>query len=295
MVLNHPPMKRCSLFSLFPAASVLLGFRANGTPVPQPAFTEAGFAIAVQCWSFKEFTLFESIEMAAAAGAGGIELYPGQMLGGNHGDVKFSTDLTDGEIQSLLDHLKKHHIAALNFGVTGIPKEEVEARKTFDFAKKLGLYGITTESISSLDTLEKLAAQYDIKVCFHNHPKPTALWHPDTIWNAIEDRHKNIGFCADIGHWASSGLDPMAVVKKVASRVHAFHLKDRSSIEEPSRDQPFGTGIIDIPMILDEVLKHSFAGNVSIEYEFNWKTSLPEISQCVGYLRAYSKLSEHGK
>jgi sugar phosphate isomerase/epimerase len=279
-----------SLLRKFPAASVLLAFRANGAPVPQSAFTEAGFAIAVHCWSFKEFTLFESIEMAAAAGAGGIEIYPGQKLGGDYGEVKFSTDLTDGEIQSILGHLKKNHIAALNYGVTEISKSEAEARKTFELAKKLGLYGITTESLGSLDTLEKLAVEYDIKVCFHNHPKPTALWHPDTIWEAIEGRHDNIGYCADIGHWASSGLDPLQVIKKAASRVHAFHLKDRSSIDYPSRDQPYGTGVVDIPAILDQVRKHGFAGNVSIEYEFNWKTSLPEISQCVGYLRAYSKL-----
>ena len=279
-----------SLLRKFPAASALLAFRANGAPVPQPAFTGAGFAIAVHCWSFKEFTLFESIEMAAAAGAGGIELYPGQKLGGGHGDVKFSVDLTNDEIQSLLDQLKKHHLAALNLGVADIPKEESAARKSFELARKLGLYGITTESLGSMDTLEKLAAEYDIKVCFHNHPKPTALWHPDTLWNAIDGRHENIGFCADIGHWAASGLDPLKVIQKVASRVHSFHLKDRSSIEEPSRDQPFGTGVIDIPALLDEVRRHGFAGNVSIEYEFNWETSLPEISQCVGYLRAYSKM-----
>lgn len=278
------------LLRKFPAASALLAFRANGAPVPQPAFTEAGFAIAVHCWSFKDFTLYESIEMASAAGAGGIEVYPGQKLGGNHGDVKFGLDLTDFEIQSLVGHLKKHRLAVLNFGVTEIPIIEVDARKVFDLAKKLGLYGITTESLGSLDTLENLAAEYDIKVCFHNHPKPTALWHPDTLWKAIEGRHKNIGFCADIGHWASSGLDPLGVVRKIASRVHSFHLKDRASLAEPSRDQAFGTGVIDIPAILDEVRQHGFAGNVSIEYEFNWKTSLPEISQCVGFLRAYSKL-----
>jgi sugar phosphate isomerase/epimerase len=279
-----------SLLSFFPAAAGLLAFRANGAPVPQPAFTEAGFSICIQCWSFMEFTLFEAIEMAAAAGAGGVELYPGQKLGGDHSDATFSIDLTDEQLRSILAHLEKHHIAAVNFGVIDIPKDEADARKIFELAKRFNLYGITTESLGSLDTLEKLATEYDLKVCFHNHPKPTALWHLDTVWKAIEGRHPNIGFCADIGHWASSNLDPLEVIRKIAPRVHSFHLKDRASIHEPSRDQPLGTGIIDLPAILDEVIKHGFAGNVSIEHEYNWKTNLPEISQCVGYLRAYSKL-----
>ena len=283
-------MKRRSLLTMFPAASALLAFRANGAPLPQPAVTEAGFAIAVQCWSFKEFTLFQAIEMAAAAGMGGVEVFKGQLLSGDHGDVKFGPDLSDEKVQAVIDHLKKNNLAAVNFGVTDISKDEAEARKTFELAKKLNLYGVTTESLGSIDTLEKLAKEYDIKVCFHNHPKPTALWNPETIWKALEGRHENLGYCADLGHWASSGLDPLEVIKKVAPRVRSFHMKDRESIEAPSRDRPFGTGVIDNVAILDEVRKHGFAGNVTIEYEYNWKTNLPEVAQCVGYLRAYSKM-----
>ena len=47
---------------------------------------------------------------------------------------------------------------------------------------------------------------------------------------------------------------------------------------------------LDNVAILDEVRKHGFAGNVTVEYEHNWKTNLPEVAQCVGYLRAYSKM-----
>jgi sugar phosphate isomerase/epimerase len=283
-------MKRRSLLTMIPAASALLALRSKAAPIPQAALTPAGFGISVQCWSFKEFTLFEAIEMAAAAGMGGVEVFPGQKLGGGHGDVKFGPDLPDDKVQAILDHLKKNNLVAYNFGVTEISKDETEARKTFELAKKLGLYGVTTESLDALDTLEKLAKEYDVKVCFHNHPKPTALWNPDKIWKAIDGRHQNIGYCADIGHWATSGLDPLAVIKKIAPRVLAFHMKDRASIEKWTHDRPFGTGVIDNIAILDEVRKHGFAGNVTIEYEHNWKTSLPEIAQCAGYLRAYSRM-----
>lgn len=278
-----------SLLSLFPAASALLAYRAGGELIPQPAFTEAGFGISVHCWSFKEFTLFEAIEMAAATGAGGVELYPGQKLGENYGQATLTPEMQERELQAVIDHLKKHHLVAHNCGVIEIPNNESEARRIFEFARKLGLYGITTESIGSINLLEKLAVEYGIQICFHNHPKPTALWNPQLVWKELEGRHQNLGYCADIGHWASSGLNPLKVVREIAPRIRSFHLKDRSSISEWSHDRPFGTGIIDISAILDEARKHGFAGNISIEYEHNWKMNLPEIAQCVGYLRAYSK------
>jgi sugar phosphate isomerase/epimerase len=284
-------MKRRSLLTMIPAATALLAFRSKGAPIPQPALTAAGFAISVQCWSFKEFTLFEAIEMAAAAGTH-VEVFPGQKIGGPLADLKFTPDLPDESLQVVIDHLKAHQVNAVNFGVTAISKDETEARKTFEFAKKLKLYGVNTESIDAIDTLEKLAKEYDIKVCFHNHPKKPFydLWNPDFVYNAVKDRHENVGICADIGHWATSGLDPLEVIKKVAPRVRSFHMKDREFNMKWSHDRPFGTGVIDNITILDEVRKHGFAGNVSIEYEHNWKTNLAEVAQCSGYLRAYSKM-----
>ncbi len=283
-------MKLRTLLRLLPAASAVPAFFSKGESVIVPAITKAGFSIAIQCWSLKEFTLFEAIEMAAAAGAGGVELYKGQKLGGGHGDLVFSEDLPDAKLHALIDQLERNHIAAINLGVVDVPEDETKARKLFDLAKKLNLHGITTESAGAIDTLEKLSREYDLKVCFHNHPKPTALWHPDTVWKLLEGRHENLGFCADIGHWASSGLDPLEVVKKVAPRIRSFHLKDRNSISEWTHDRPFGTGVIDLPAILDEARNHGFAGNVTIEYEHNWQTNLPEIAQCAGFLRAYAAM-----
>jgi sugar phosphate isomerase/epimerase len=286
-------MKRRSLFTMVPAASALLALRSHGKPINPDALTDAGFTISVQCWSLKSFTLWEAIEKAAAAGASAAELFPGQKIGGDLGDTKLGPEISDDQIAKLVDHAKKNGITPVNFGVTGISKDEAEARKTFEFAKKLGLYGVTTESLDALDTLEKLAKEYDIKVCFHNHPKPTAMWNPDKTWEAIKDRHENIGFCADVGHWATSGLEPLEVIKKVAPRVRSFHMKDREAVGKWTHDRPFGTGVIDNAAILDEVRKHGFAGNVTIEYEHNWETNVPEIAQCVGYLRAYSKLKKN--
>jgi sugar phosphate isomerase/epimerase len=283
-------MDRRTLLTILPAATAGLAIPARSKPIPAESLDSAGFAISVQCWSFKEFTLFEAIEKSAAAGASTIEVFPGQRIGGPFGNEKVDPAMGDDKIRAILDHGSKYGIKPVNFGVTGIPEDEAKARIIFEFAKKLGLYGVTTESLEALDTLEKLAREFDLKVCFHNHPKPTKLWDPDKIWKAIEGRDQRIGYCADIGHWATSGLVPLEVIRKIAPRVHAFHMKDRAEVGKWTHDRPFGTGIIDNVAILDEVRKHGFAGNVSIEYEHNWKTSEPEIAQCVGYLRAYGSI-----
>jgi len=283
-------MNRRNLFTLIPAASAALALRSKAMPIAPVALGSAGFAISVQCWSFKKFTLFEAIEKSAAAGATAVEIFPGQKIGGPFGNGKVDPSMPDDQIAAILKQCAKNNITPANFGVTGIPKDEVKARVIFEFAKKLGLYGVTTESLESIDTLEKLAKEYDLKVCLHNHPKPSKLWNPDKIWKAIEGRDERIGYCADIGHWATSGLAPLDVIRKIAPRVHAFHMKERTEVGKWTHDRPFGTGIIDNVAILDEVRKHGFAGNVSIEYEHNWDTSQVEIAQCVGYLRAYGKM-----
>ena len=50
---------------------------------------------------------------------------------------------------------------------------------------------------------------------------------------------------------------------------------------------PFGTGGCNVAGIIDELKRQHFAGNASIEYEFDWTNSLPAVSQCVGFVRGY--------
>jgi len=52
-------------------------------------------------------------------------------------------------------------------------------------------------------------------------------------------------------------------------------------------DVPFGTGVADIPGILEELKAKNFQGSLSIEYEYHWDNSAPEAGQCVGFVRGY--------
>ena len=188
--------------------------------------------------------------------------------------------------------LAEHHLRAVNYGVVSIPKDEAAARKVFDFAKALDLYAVITESVESMDTIEKLVKEYDIHVGIHNHPRQPKnpnykVWDPNYVLSVVRSRDSRIGSCADTGHWVRSGLRPVECLRILQGRVVSSHLKDLNQMGPDAHDVPYGTGVSDIPGILDELKLQGFAGNISIEYEYNWTTSLPEVAQCIGFVRGY--------
>ena len=247
-----------------------------------------GFYIGSQCWTFNKFTVTEAIEFTARSGGTIVEFFPGQKLAPDS-DVKWGHDAPADSYKRVADELNKWKITPMNYGVVGVPNDEKGARAVFDFAKKWNLYGITTESHESVALMEKLAEEYKIAVCFHNHPgradDPSyKIWNPKFVLEITKDRSPLVGSCADTGHWIRSGLNAMESLKLLGKRVLSMHLKDR--IDEKSEDMIFGRGKADVVGMLEYVRSQGFKGNVSIEYETNWEHSLGDVSQCIGYVRA---------
>src|SRR5205809_1437903 len=216
-----------------------------------------GFALGCQAYTFNRFSVFEAIEKTAQAGGKVIEFYPNQKLSPEQPEVKWDHNASAEIIQKVKDKLALHHIKAVNYGVVGIPKDEAGARKIFEFARKLGLYGITTESVESIDTIEKLVKEYNIRVGFHDHPKQPnnpsyKMWDPNYILSVVKDRDARIGSCADTGHWVRSNLKPVECLRILKGRIISSHLKDLNEMGE-GHDLPFGTGVSDVPGILQEL------------------------------------------
>ena len=248
-----------------------------------------GFVLGCQAYSFNHYTVFEAIAKTAEAGGKVIEFYPGQKFSPEN-PVPFDHNCSDEMLAQVQAQLDKYHIRAVNYGVVNIPKDEPGARKVFAFAKKLHLYGITTESIKSLDTIEPLVKEYDLHVGIHDHPRrPNDAsyrnWDPNFVLSLVKDRDPRIGSCADIGHWVRSGLDPVDCLRILHGRVMSAHFKDETERNPNGHCVPFGTGLTGIAAVLEELKKQDFAGNISIEYEYDWTNNVPEIAQCVGYVR----------
>ena len=236
------------------ALAATLAFAAN--PITDD-LKQGGFAIGPQAYSFNRFTAFEAVEKAQAAGAKCIEFYPGQKLSPEKPDAKLHHTMSDEDFAALQAKLAKHGVKAVNYGVVG-GKDEAEWRQIFEFAKKLGLYAITTEDVKNIDAIEKCVKEFDIKVGYHEHAKRPLdrsyqLWDPNYVAELVKDRDPRIGACADTGHWQTSGLKPVDCLKILKGRIISSHLKEREVIGERKPDIVYGTGVSDIAGCLAEL------------------------------------------
>src|SRR5882757_4593012 len=152
------------------AAFVTAAAPTQAATIPDEYKTN-GWAIGCQAYTFNRFSVFEAIEKTAEAGGKVIEFYPGQKLSKEEPTVKWDHNASDEVFNKVVAKLAEHKLKAVNYGVVGIPKDEEGARKIFAFAKKLGLYGITTESTDAIDTIEKMVKEFDVMVGFHDHPR----------------------------------------------------------------------------------------------------------------------------
>ena len=279
------------------AAFCFATLSVNAGPIPEACRT-GGIAIGCQAWTFKNYSIMEAIDKTAATGGKVMEIYPGQKFSPEEPTLKFDHNATEEMIAKVKAHLAKVGVRAVNYGVVSIPEKEADARTIFVFAKKFDLYGITTESVNALDTIEKLVKEFDIRVGFHNHPRRAEdasykMWDPNYVLSVVKDRDPRIGSTSDVGHWIRSGLDPVECLKILQGHVISVHLKDLNEKSPKAHDVPFGTGISNVPAILDELKRQNFSGNASIEYEYNWANNVVDATQCVDFVRSRSPGAAH--
>jgi sugar phosphate isomerase/epimerase len=261
------------------AGSVSLLAAADG---PRP------FRAGCESFTFNHFSAYEALEKTAKAGGAVIEFFPGQPLSRDD-RTGMSYDLSGQQIAALKEQAKKCGVMIASY-YTDIPSEEAQARRVFEFGRKLGVYSLTTESDGSIDTIEKLVKEFDIRVGFHEHAKNPGnpayrLWDPEYVRDLVKGRDARIGACADTGHWASSGIVPMKGFQILAGRIINVHLKDRPVLGTAKPDVVFGQGVSQIKDLLAELRRQKFDGNIFVEYENNWDDSVGDVKQCLDFVR----------
>ena len=246
---------------------------------------KAGWKLGVQAYTFHKFSFQEAVDKTNQLGLKYIEVYYGQPLG-NGMDGKMDYRMEKATQEKVLSYAKSKGVKIVASGVV-ICNDEAEYKQLFEFAHAMGIQLITCEpDYKHLKFIDQLANQYKIDVAIHNHPKPSAYWEPDLFLNAVKGLSNRIGACADVGHWKRMGIDPVDALKKYNGRVKSLHFKDvkeKAEGEAEQHDVIWGTGVCNDEGILKELKKQKFKGLFSIEYEYNWDNSVPDIQQCINY------------
>ena len=234
-----------------------------------------GFPVGVQSYSLREFDTLAAIRHIHGMGVHYVEMF------GKHLDPNAS----DEKIAETLKLLKEADIKLQGHGVHGFTKDHEANKKLFEFAKKAGVKVITADPTpDSFDSLDKLVAEYDIRIAIHNHG-PGSRYHKiaDTA-KAVEGRHKWVGACVDTGHYIRSGEDPVKAVLELGPRVFAAHIKDEKVANTAASDNVIiGKGHLDVVGLFKALKKVQFPaiGSLSLEYEANPKNPVDEMKACL--------------
>ncbi|HDJ22794.1 MAG TPA: DUF1080 domain-containing protein [Candidatus Aminicenantes bacterium] len=247
------------------------------------------FPVAVQLWTFRKFSFFEALPKIKQLGIRYLQAYPGQRLGGEFGDRKFSHEMEDKEIAAVKDALQQLDLKLVSYGVVDVGVTEESIRQVFDFARQMGIWIIVTEPRDeAFPVLEKLAREYDLDIAIHNHPLPSKYALPETVLEKVSNRDERFGSCADVGHWMRAGRVPVEALRLLSGRIRDVHLKDRSDFGTGGvYDVPVGQGKANIHDVLAELSRQDYAGFMSIEYENEEEVDnpLPALAQSLDYLR----------
>lgn len=261
------------------ASAVFAPSRAVAT-APVPA-DQLGWKMAIHELTFGRFSIYEAIDKTAALGIHYMSLSGAIPL--DRSNKVASVNLSDAQIQAIKEHAAAKGIKFVNAYVD-FPANEVQCRKAFEFARKMGLDILVGEPPpDALDTVEKLCKEYNIRVAIHDHPKPSRYWNPQAVLDAIKGRGPLLGACADTGHWVRSGLDPVRCLKTLEGHVICLHFKDLNEKSVKAHDVPWGTGVSQAKAMMAELKRQGFHGAYCVEYEYHWDNSSPEIAECAKF------------
>jgi sugar phosphate isomerase/epimerase len=243
------------------------------------ASEKLGMKLSLQCWTFNRLSFFETVDKAVGLGVKYLEMYPGQKLKPGSKEV-VNRSMSDDMIAEIKKKLADAGgLKLIAYGVDGIPTDEAGARKTFEWAKKMGIEVLVTETTPN-DVHDKLSAEYGIKVALHNHPQS---WPPEKVLAACKDRGKLIGSCSDTGHWMRAKFVPAETFRLLEGRVLHSHFKDLNEFGQ-GHDVPWGTGKGNMRGMLEELKRQGYKGYLSIEYEYGSLQELAEnLPKCVAF------------
>jgi sugar phosphate isomerase/epimerase len=240
-----------------------------------------GFPIGVQTISLRKYSLPEALRHLQGMGLRYVEFSASSHL---------PATATDEQIATARELAAGNGLKITAQGVNRFNSDHAANKRIFEFAKKLGIRTITANPQPDVETfasLDKLVAEYDIRIAIHNHGPGAPYDKLDSVTKAIKDHDQRIGACVDCGHFLSSGEDPVRCVLALSDRVHGVHVKDHAEFGKKSESVVLGHGHLDVVALFRALRQIKFPadGALSLEYEAHPANPLDDLKACLAVMR----------
>jgi sugar phosphate isomerase/epimerase len=233
--------------------------------------------IGVASYSLRKFTLDQALDMAKTLGVTHMTFK----------DVHLPRTDPPETTRALRAKIEAAGITIMGGGTITLPNDPVQIRKDFEYAKAAGFPLIfISPDPASLDAVEQMAKEFDIKAAIHNHGPEDKHWpRPEDAYAAISSRDKHLGLCIDIGHTTRAGTDPVQACRQFRDRLYDLHVKDLAVKTDKDSQVEVGRGVLDFPALFRTLIDIGYQGQVGLEYEIHENDPLAGMIESIAYMR----------
>ncbi|MGL6267316.1 MAG: sugar phosphate isomerase/epimerase family protein [Chitinophagaceae bacterium] len=264
---------------------------SNESATVEPETKKTDWNIGVALYSFNLFPFSVALNKADSTGVKFVEGFSFHALKGEFNDSTMGQISIHG-ILRMKQMLEDKGMKMKSMYVSEA-KDVNEWKSYFEKAKTLGIEFLVCEPDKNhWDMIDSLGEMYNIKIAIHEHASSSSIyWHPDSVLAAIKG-HKNIGACADLGHWARSGLDPAKCLNQLKGHILGIHLKDIAQFNNTeAEDVIVGKGVINFAEVVRELKDQNYRGFIYMECEHKMSDNVPDVIESIKY---FNSLSEKG-
>lgn len=152
---------------------------------------------------------------------------------------------------------------------TATIKNQQDLDYALRFAKIFGATNVSGDATGPiLHEIDRQFTQAGLTFGIHNHwfPQKFAYESTEDVLRALSTLSPTVGSTLDIGQMAACGHDPVDAVRRLEARLKLIHLKDVQGAGA-EHNVLLGTGIANIPSVMQELRKIHFPHLVAIEFE----------------------------
>lgn len=235
-----------------------------------------GLKVGVHTYTLRKLNFDDAVALTRDLGVSHIGFNP----------VHVPLDSSETDLLKARAAVAEAGLTLMAAGVVSFGKDEKAALQAFEYAKGLQLpVLVANPTRESLPMVNELVREFDIRIAIHNHGPDSLYSTPEDVLSAIEPFDERVGACADIGHYARSGIAAPSALKALKGRLYDIHLKDVDVPEKRGKSVVLGTGIVDLPGAFTELLEQKFQHHVALEYEQEPNNPGPSVKRCFEYAR----------